>query len=180
MINTNSLIVDGEGGEDDGGGQFGTRSVSRISPEPIQTDRQGHYVGPASGVSFLLRIQKRMHQSVSFTHPSASIFTFGDAPLPDFDPTDFHVMLERSDTTAMVQRFFEFVVPVDRFLHRPTVESWLHEFHSTMGAMHKTDDAPARKAVLFTVFALAQDLMTSAPSPETADLRLVEISCSDK
>lgn len=61
---------------------------SRNSPEPSQTDLQGHYVGPSSGVSFLLRVQKKLHQKVSFSQNS-SIFTFGDAPLPDFNPSFF-------------------------------------------------------------------------------------------
>ena len=49
------------------------------TPEPPQEDLQGHYIGPASGVSFLLRVQKRLHQAISFSVPSNSIFTFGDA-----------------------------------------------------------------------------------------------------
>lgn len=75
---------------------YGAASLSN-SPEPPQTDLQGHYIGPASGVSFLLRMQKRLEQSISFSHDS-SIFTFGDAPLhpPEFDPS-FCIMLPRED-----------------------------------------------------------------------------------
>ncbi|KAJ3940521.1 uncharacterized protein N0V96_009525 [Colletotrichum fioriniae] len=142
---------------------------SRASPEPTQTDLQGHYVGPSSGVSFLLRVQKRLHQAVSFSQAS-SIFTFGDAPLPDFDPSGaFCVLLSKEEATTLLKRYFEFAVPTHRFLHRPTVEGWLEEFYDTMGAMKSQEDAPARRALLFMVFAQAQEYMGTTHSRENAD-----------
>ncbi|KAK1624759.1 fungal-specific transcription factor domain-containing protein [Colletotrichum phormii] len=142
---------------------------SRASPEPTQTDLQGHYVGPSSGVSFLLRVQKRLHQAVSFSQAS-SIFTFGDAPLPDFDPSGaFCVLLSKEEATMLLKRYFEFAVPTHRFLHRPTVEGWLEEFYDTMGAMKSQEDAPARRALLFMVFAQAQEYMGTTHSRENAD-----------
>lgn len=128
---------------------------SRTSPEPSQTDRQGHYVGPASGVSFLLRVQKRLHQTLAFSKTS-SIFTFGDAPLPDFDPS-FFVLPQRDEAQRLVDRYFDFAVPTHRFLHRPTVNAWLDEFYETMGTMRSKDDAPARTALLLMVFAQARE-----------------------
>ncbi|KAF2009103.1 hypothetical protein BU24DRAFT_497644 [Aaosphaeria arxii CBS 175.79] len=127
---------------------------SRASPAPALADLQGHYVGPASGVSFLQRIQKQLHHS----DRTWSTFTFGDAPLPEFDPTCC-VMMSREETTRLFERYFDFTVPVDRFLHRQTLEAWLAEFHDTMGAMRNNDHAPARRAVLWMVFALAQEHM---------------------
>ncbi|OHW98003.1 fungal specific transcription factor domain-containing protein [Colletotrichum incanum] len=142
---------------------------SRASPEPTQTDLQGHYVGPSSGVSFLLRVQKRLHQAVSFSQAS-SIFTFGDAPLPDFDPSGaFCVLLSKEEASTLLKRYFDFAVPTHRFLHRPTVEGWLEEFYSTMGAMKSQEDAPARRALLFMVFAQAQEYMGTTHSRENAD-----------
>lgn len=159
--------------------QPGTEPLSRASPEPVQTDLEGHYVGPSSGVSFLLRIQKRLDQNVSFPQGS-SIFTFGDAPLPYldslqteapyFDPT-LYMMLSRSDTTRLVQRYFDFAVPVDRFLHQQTIETWLDELYETKGKMHNSEDASTRTAVLFMVFALAQAHMSPRPTSDDADLR---------
>ncbi|KAM0252598.1 hypothetical protein ACHAQJ_007635 [Trichoderma viride] len=158
--------------------QPGTEPLSRASPEPVQTDLEGHYVGPSSGVSFLLRIQKRLDQFVSFPQGS-SIFTFGDAPLPYldslqteapyFDPT-LYMMLSRSDTTRLVQRYFDFAVPVDRFLHQQTVETWLEELYETKGKMHNREDASIRTAVLFMVFALAQAHMSPRPTSDDADV----------
>lgn len=144
---------------------------SRASPEPTQTDLQGHYVGPSSGVSFLLRVQKRLHQAVSFSQAS-SIFTFGDAPLPDFDPSGaFCVLLSKDEATTLLKRYFDFAVPTHRFLHRPTVEGWLEEFYATNGAMKSQEDAPARRAVLFMVFAQAQEYMVTTQTRENADVR---------
>lgn len=126
------------------------------SPDPLQTDLQGHYVGPASGVSFLLRVQNRLHYNKS------SSFTFGDAPLPEFDP-NFCIMISREETQMLVERFFEFTVPVDRFLHRPTIEAMLTEFYSTIGAMKPSENAPVQRALLWIIFAMAED--TTSPKP---------------
>ncbi|KAL0933905.1 fungal specific transcription factor domain-containing protein [Colletotrichum truncatum] len=143
---------------------------SRASPEPTQTDLQGHYVGPSSGVSFLLRVQKRLHQAVSFSQAS-SIFTFGDAPLPDFDPSGaFCVLLSKEEATTLLKRYFDFAVPTHRFLHRPTVEGWLEEFYATNGAMKSQEDAPARRALLFMVFAQAQEYMVTTQTRENSEV----------
>ena len=61
---------------------------SRSSLEPSQTDLEGQYVGPSSGVAFLLRAQRRLHEVVTLS-PNSSIFTFGDSPLPEYDPSFF-------------------------------------------------------------------------------------------
>ncbi|EFW99074.1 nonribosomal peptide synthetase-like protein [Grosmannia clavigera kw1407] len=137
---------------------------SRVSPEPSQTDLQGHYVGPSSGVSFLLRVQKRLHETVSFSQAaSSSIFTFGDAPLPEYDAS-FPLLLTRSEANSLLERYFDFAVPTHRFLHRPTVEAWLAEFYATKGSMASHEDTRARIAVLFMVFAMATEYM----SPDSA------------
>ncbi|KAF1963861.1 hypothetical protein CC80DRAFT_396787 [Byssothecium circinans] len=129
-------------------------ATSRTSPEPPQTDLQGHYVGPASGVSFLLRIQKRLHQNTLHSHDS-SIFTFGDAPLPEFDPT-FFVLPPKADAQKLVGRYFDFAAPTHRFMHRPSVEQMLDEFYETQGNMRNKDDAPSKTALLLIVLAQAK------------------------
>lgn len=134
---------------------------SRVSPEPSQTDLQGHYIGPASGVSFLLRVQKRLHQAVTFSQAS-SIFTFGDAPLPEPDAASC-LLISREEGRKLLERYFDFAVPTHRFLHRPTVEQWLEEFFSTRGVMRDLEEASARKAVLFMVFAQAQVYIPEPP-----------------
>ena len=142
---------------------------SRNSPEPSQTDLQGHYVGPSSGVSFLLRVQKKLHEKVSFTQNS-SIFTFGDAPLPDFDPS-FFVLPPKTDAQKLVARYFEFAVATHRFLHCPTVEAWLEEFYQNLGVMRQKVGARERTALLFMVFAQAKEYMPDIPGSNSADTR---------
>ncbi|CAK7212492.1 hypothetical protein SBRCBS47491_001483 [Sporothrix bragantina] len=133
--------------------------ASRGSPDGPTTDIQGHYVGPASGLSFLLRIQKRLLASDPAS-PSSTAFTFGDAPLPDYDPMP-SVMLSAETASTLVARFFDYTMPVDRFFHRPTIEAWLQEFVRTMGDMDNPDtyEARDRRAVLWMIFAMAQEHM---------------------
>lgn len=142
---------------------------SRNSPEPSQTDLQGHYVGPSSGVSFLLRIQKKLHEKISFTQNS-SIFTFGDAPLPEFDPS-FFVLPPKADAQKLVARYFEFAVATHRFLHRPTVEAWLEEFYENLGVMRQKVGARERTALLFMVFAQAKEYMPDDSVSNSVDTR---------
>ncbi|KAF9884779.1 hypothetical protein FE257_001269 [Aspergillus nanangensis] len=140
-----------------------TDPISRASPQPTQIDLQGHYVGPSSGISFLSRVQSRFGQSVSFPR-GLSVFNFGDAPLLHqdthlnagdvtssyADPT-LALLLNREDTARLLRRYFDFAVPVDRFLHRPTIEQW--------------NAAPTQTAVLFMIFAIAQEHLIHNSSP---------------
>jgi len=142
---------------------------SRNSPEPSQTDLQGHYVGASSGVSFLLRVQKKLHEKVSFT-PNSSIFTFGDAPLPEFDPS-FFVLPPKADAQKLVARYFEFAVATHRFLHRPTIEAWLEEFYENLGVMRQKVGARERTALLFMVFAQAKEYMPDVSGSNSVDTR---------
>lgn len=143
--------------------------LSRNSPEPPQTDRQGHYVGPSSGVSFLLRVQKKLHQKVSFSQ-NTSIFTFGDAPLPDFDPS-FLVLPPKAEAQMLVARYFDFAIATHRFLHRPTVEEWLKDFYDGVGVMRQKDGARERTALLFMVFAHATEHLPGDERPNNVDTR---------
>lgn len=150
------------------------------SPEPSQTDLQGHYIGPASGVSFLLRVQKRLHQAISFSDPN-SIFTFGDAPLhpPDYDPS-FCMMLPRDDAQRLVDRYFDFGMPTYRFIHRPTLQKWFAEFYDTLGIMRDASSAAAKIALLFMVFAQGRVYMPDNDRPGPPDLKSVSRSLKDR
>ncbi|KAM0346192.1 hypothetical protein ACHAPU_005613 [Fusarium lateritium] len=149
-----------------------SRAVTSVqqSPEPSQEDLQGHYIGPASGVSFLLRVQKRMHQAISFSGPG-SIFTFGDAPLnnPDYDP-NFCMMLPKEDAQRLVDRYFDFAMPTYRFLHRPTIQEWFDEFYETLGTMRDPNNAAAKIALLFMILAHARVYMPENDRPGPSDL----------
>ena len=149
-----------------------TEAERQPSPQEPQEDLQGHYIGPASGVSFLLRVQKRLHQAIAFSAPS-SIFTFGDAPLqpPDFDPS-FCMVLPRDDAQRLFDRYFDFAMPTYRFLHRPTLQEWFVEFYDTLGTMRDgNSSACAKIALLFMIFAHARVYMPENDRPGPTDLR---------
>lgn len=130
---------------------------SRASPAPSQTDLLNHYVGPSSGVSFLLRVQKRLHKVVTLS-PRSSIFTFGDTPLPEFD-SSFFVLPPKEYARTLIARYFDFAVPTHRFLHRPTLEGYLEELYSHLGMMFDRKGERGKRALLFMVFAQAQEYM---------------------
>jgi galactonate dehydratase len=130
-------------------GEEGEEAISsRNSPEPNQTDLEGHYVGPSSGVSFLLRVQKRIHENVA-VFSNGPIFNFGDAPLPKHD-SHFLVLPPKDEANILVNRYFDFAFPTHRFLHQATIETWLDTFYSDV---HGSDDSLSQsvKALLLMV-----------------------------
>ncbi|KNG91227.1 hypothetical protein ANOM_000297 [Aspergillus nomiae NRRL 13137] len=127
---------------------------SRDSPEPHQTDMEGHYVGPSSGVSFLLRIQKRLHENIAFPL-NTPIFSFGDAPLPKSDPS-FLLLPSKNDARELVNRYFDFAFPTHRFLYQPQVECWLDELYNHLLEPHPLGPGERTiRALLLMVFAQA-------------------------
>ncbi|KAI1376199.1 hypothetical protein F4677DRAFT_419165 [Hypoxylon crocopeplum] len=128
---------------------------SRNSPEPLQTDRQGHIVGPSSGVSFLLRVQKKLSSQVSHYSSESSIFTFGDLPLPEWDGS-FFILPPKNEAEELLNRYFIFAVATHRFLHRRTMELMLEELYETGGKMRSKEGARSRIALIFMMFALAK------------------------
>lgn len=130
---------------------------SRNSPEAPNTDQEGHYVGPASGVSFLSRALKKLHRT-TYPTPTAqpSIFNFADAPVPKFDPY-FLIIPTKEEADALIRRYFEFASPTHRYLHQPTVERWCQEFYD--GIRNPGSFAPGAheiRAIILAVFAVAK------------------------
>ncbi|KAJ5361140.1 hypothetical protein N7541_001984 [Penicillium brevicompactum] len=135
---------------------------SRTSPERDQTDLEGHYVGPSSGVSFLLRVQKRIHENVAI-FSNEPIFNFGDAPLPRHDP-HFLVLPPKDEARVLVNRYFDFAFPTHRFLHQASVETWLESFYSDV---HGSDEtlSQAVKALLLMVMAQGKQYLANQNPP---------------
>jgi galactonate dehydratase len=119
-------------------------------------------------------VQKKLHERVSFSQDS-SIFTFGDAPLPEFDPSYF-ILPPKSDAKNLLAKYFDFAVATHRFLHRPTVENWLDEFYDNCGIMPRKDGAKEKVALLFMVFAQAREYL---PETKGTDSRYSSILQSD-
>ncbi|KAJ6044434.1 uncharacterized protein N7446_002629 [Penicillium canescens] len=140
-------------------GEEGDEAISsRNSPEPNQTDLEGHYVGPSSGVSFLLRVQKRIHENVA-VFSNGPIFNFGDAPLPKHD-SHFLVLPPKNEAKMLVNRYFDFAFPTHRFLHQATIETWLDTFYSDV---HGSDDSlsQAVKALLLMVMVQGKQYLSN-------------------
>lgn len=148
-------------------GEVSVAPSSRNSPEPSQSDQQGHYVGPASGASFLLRLQHKLSHQKSSLSSESSIFTFGDLPLPEFD-SSFLVLPPRPEAEALVARYFDFACATHRFLHQHTVEGWLRELYETSSVMKHRE---SRTALLFMVFASAISYSKSETSSSDKELR---------
>ena len=151
---------------------------SRNSPEPVETDQQGHYVGPSSGASFLLRVQRRLKQQQPSEAQSTetSIFTFGDLPLPEFDPRVL-ILPPKQEAERLVDRYFNYGAATHRYVHQQTVESWLEELYETNGMMRGKAAATSRIALLFMIFAVAENYPKSAagkidPEPRYASVSL--------
>lgn len=130
---------------------------SRNSPEPAHTDQEGHYVGPASGVSFLARALKRLRQA----GPSASkahqpcMFNFADSPVPHYDPY-FLILPSQTAAQSLVRRYFDFASPTHRYLHQPTVEKWCDEFyHSVKNPGPLAPGGHEKRAIILGVLAVA-------------------------
>lgn len=149
-------------------------SVPMPTPKSLksaQVGLHGQYIGPASGVSFLQRVQKRLGQTVSFSQPD-SIFTFGDAPLASVD-TDLSLcmMIPREFAQQLFDRYFDFAMPTYRFLHRPTAQAWFAEFYDTFGSMHDSQRAAAKIALVLMVLAHGRVYMPEGHNLGPADLR---------
>ncbi|KAK9354802.1 fungal-specific transcription factor domain-containing protein [Lipomyces doorenjongii] len=128
------------------------------SPEPPHMDSQGQYVGSSSGISFLLRVQKRL-QDINITTPSSSILTFGDPILPDSHSSCF-ILPPKAEAKAMIDFYFSYAMPTYRFLHQPTVNVWFEEFYESFESTDLKEGTRERNAIIITLFAQARKYPT--------------------
>lgn len=128
-----------------------TGQSSRVSPEPGESDQQGYFVGSSSGLSFLLRLQRRLRQETEEI-AKTSVFTLGDPVLPDFDALSF-VPPPRYEADMLLKTYFELSAPTYRFLHRPTVEGWIHQLYEN-GRIQRPQ-SHSKYAVILAMFAQA-------------------------
>ncbi|KAF4785159.1 finger protein [Colletotrichum scovillei] len=75
----------------------------------------------------------------------------------------------------MVRRYFDFGATTHRFLHRPTIQSWLEELYETNGFMLYKESARSQTALLFMVFAHSNSYQKHQLSLEKGEIRLVHI-----
>ncbi|RAQ65646.1 hypothetical protein AFCA_002791 [Aspergillus flavus] len=144
----------------------GAEVSGRNSPDPVVTDFEGNYLGPASGVSFLNRVWRRLHQDEIEAVPgdlqkessskSTSVFMFGDRPYSDDREAGFTLpSIERA--RELVEIYFDFSMVTYRFLHRGTVEGWLKQVYESNICSRNPPTGPmvARTAILLIIFAVS-------------------------
>jgi hypothetical protein len=141
-------------------GQNGISQTNGSELEP-------HYIGPSSGLSFLLRAQMRLQNTIK-SSKDASIFTFGDAPLPEVDYA-FLELPHLEEARSLVATYFDFAFPTHRFLHRPTTEQWLLEFYQNRKRVDLAPGTRERYATVLMVLSQAK-LYTVSKSDGNLDV----------
>ncbi|RMJ26676.1 Transcription factor [Aspergillus sp. HF37] len=135
------------------------------SPEPVATDLEGNYLGPASGISFINRVWGRLRQDETSALPdglpnesskSASVFTFGDKPYTHYQDTGF-TLPPFDKALELVGIYFDFSMVTYRFLHRGSVEDWLRQVYENNVSFSNPPpgNIVARTAVILMIFAVA-------------------------
>jgi hypothetical protein len=132
----------------------------------VVTDFEGNYLGPASGVSFLNRVWRRLHQDEIRAIPgevqnepspkSTSVFRFGDRPYSDCREAGF-ILPPFERARELVEIYFDFSMVTYRFLHRGSVENWLKQmYESNISSMNPpTGLMVARTAIILIIFAVS-------------------------
>lgn len=128
--------------------------------EPGQADRLGHFVGESSGLSFLIRLRRRLVQDTGSAYES-SVFTLGDPKLPIFDENAFS-WPPREEADRLVNTFFELTSATYRYLHRPTVEGWVRQYYDDGDVAEPYSHG--KKAVLLGLFAQASGYSRITPA----------------
>ncbi|KAL4734330.1 hypothetical protein BDV11DRAFT_209474 [Aspergillus similis] len=136
----------------------------RNSPDPVATDFEGNYLGPASGVSFLNRVWRRLHQDETSAVPdelqnesspkNTSVFMFGDKPYANYRDAGFNLPTF-DKAMELVSRYFDYAMVTYRFLHRGSVEEWLRQVYSCNISPSNLPTGPfvARTAIILMIFA---------------------------
>ncbi|KAH8799138.1 hypothetical protein F5884DRAFT_135046 [Xylogone sp. PMI_703] len=162
----------------------------RSSPEACESDMQGHLAGPSPAVSFLIHLQRSLRNSLN-APPLTSIFTFGDAALPDFDETSF-ILPSEEEAFLLAARYFDFAPPTYRFLHRQTIQQWIQELYNDPRRSETL--WRSKYAVILTVFAQGSRYMSSKSGRKVTDneksfsiraasnmnMNLIEAECKKK
>ncbi|KAL4937579.1 hypothetical protein BDV06DRAFT_215762 [Aspergillus oleicola] len=136
----------------------------RNSPDPVATDFEGNYLGPASGVSFLNRVWRRLHQDETSAVPgevqnesypkNTSVFMHGDKPYADYRDSGF-TLPPFEKALELVSRYFDYAMVTYRFLHRGSVEEWLRQVYSSNISSSNPPTGPlvARTSIILMIFA---------------------------
>ncbi|RAK96091.1 Zn(II)2Cys6 transcription factor [Aspergillus ibericus CBS 121593] len=160
------------------GGNTSRNEVSqRNSPDPAVTDLEGNYLGPASGVSFLNRVWRRLHQDEVHAIPdrlenepspkNTSVFMFGDKPYSDYREVVF-TLPPFNTAQELVDIYFDFSMVTYRFLHRGSVQEWLRQVYANNISSANLPMGPmvVRTAIILMIFAVSTLYEEQKPSKQ--------------
>ena len=101
----------------------------RTSLEPPQTFAEGQHIGPTAGVSFLYHAWDRSDNNEGeAVLPSAPFESYGD--IPQTPTRKDYPLPSHEDANALSEHYFRFGMPTYRFLHRPSLETWMSQLLS--------------------------------------------------
>ncbi|PWY83701.1 fungal-specific transcription factor domain protein [Aspergillus sclerotioniger CBS 115572] len=155
--------------------QFRNEFSQRNSPDPAVTDLEGNYLGPASGVSFLNRVWRRLHQDEVHAIPdrpenepspkNTSVFMFGDKPYSDYREVVF-TLPPFNIAQELVDIYFDFSMVTYRFLHQGSAEEWLRQVYANniSSANLPTGPLVVRTAIILMIFAVSTLYEEQRPS----------------
>jgi hypothetical protein len=131
----------------------------------VATDFEGNYLGPASGVSFLNRVWRRLRQDELHAVPdnlqdegcakNAPVCMFGDKPYTNYHDTGF-TLPPFEKAKDLVTIYFDFSMVTYRFLHRGSVEAWLKQVYelNISSSNLPTGCMVSRTAIILMIFAV--------------------------
>ena len=103
------------------------------------------------------------------------IFSYGDPPLPEVNAS-LLVLPQLETAKVLVEDYFDIAV-TNRFLHRPTLESWMYNivYNGSSGYRHGKDNTSnnSKRAVVLLVFASAHDQVDSLSDGNNASTRSI-------
>ncbi|KAK2764469.1 hypothetical protein FQN54_009164 [Arachnomyces sp. PD_36] len=136
---------------------------SRASPELENTEIEGQYCDPTSGLAFLRKAWRRLSKEESNAVSEAldgseerqRLMTAGDKPLDLGDETQ-SIVPEKSTALELMEFYFDVGVVTYRLLHRQTVFGWLDTLQAniqdSLAMPHKLGEAKA--SIILTIFAI--------------------------
>lgn len=148
---------------DDGEAPSSNERPSRAaSPEGDSAALEGRYSGHASAYSFLRRAWRRFginvkQQDEKELNQAVPIFQYGDKQFPRSSGS--FAFPDQQVTAELLSVYFDFSMPTYRFVHQPTVTSWLEIYHT-----RPTSLLPARQAVVLMVLGTAAFLQAGYAS----------------
>lgn len=163
---------------------------SRASPELGMAEIQGQVFDPTSGLTFLHRAWKRLSaqntNSVSDEAKTSAenqpVTMAGDKPFPETNEEAPLQLPDPVEARRLLALYFDVCIATYRFLHRPTVDSWLgvleRNVRDNLPIWHEI--GRARAAIVLVALAIAATHHEKSKGFFSADDEARALSVSDE